>query len=67
MTKISALEASLPVKEYCALRENQRIVTKLTRDLPRPVPRQMNSVQVLPSYLFNNQSDFEVILTVHRH
>jgi hypothetical protein len=33
MTRIPALEASLPVKESSALHENQTIITKLTRDL----------------------------------
>ena len=63
MTKIPAFEASQSVKESCALHENQRIITKLTRALPHPVRRQISSVQALPSYLFNNQSN--VVPTIY--
>jgi hypothetical protein len=57
MTKIPTLEVSQSVKESSALRENQRINTKRSRDIPQPVPSQMNSDQALPSHLFKNQSN----------
>ena len=55
MTKVYALEDTQHVKESCALHENQIIITNLTRDLPRPVPSQMNSVEAVSSCLFTNQ------------
>lgn len=63
MTKIPALEACQPVKESCALPENQRIIATLTRALTRPVPNQTNSVQALPICLLNNQSN--VVPTIY--